>query len=533
MTRLANRLGILAPTSPGLRRGDGLARLGAILSRRLNQVDSADYRAWCDRFVPHLFTTADGLMHADLDRLWADLRTRRGARENILGHRGASKTTRTRPLILRSSLEGWEPYILLVMDTFEQAAQQLENLKHELVDNKAIRAAYPDVAGEGPKWRDDFIVLRNGVRIDAIGTGQKVRGRTRLDRRPTLIVCDDLQNDEQVQSEAQRRKAWQWFVRALMRAGEEGVTNVVNLATTLHPDAIACRLETHGGWQTRRYPAIVRWPERMDLWEQWEQVYVDALNADREAEATAFYEAHRVDMEAGAELQWPARFPLLGLMQARTLGHAAFESEMQCNPIDPETCEFEASYFEGVMVDEWPPADAMDLRVVSIDPSKGKKTKQGDYIARVKLGRERTTGLLIVEARLYHGTARQIVDDGIDTWLEFKPDALGIESDVFQSLFLDVFELVCTERKITMAVTEMPTAGVSKPVRIRRLDPYFARRRFRFVDSPGTRMLLDQLRFFPAADHDDGPDALEQALRLAIMIDHAKAPDPPGAESEQ
>lgn len=519
MTRLASRLGILSPTGPRLHRGDGLASLAAALSRRLDRIDDLDYAGWCRRFVPHLFTSPDGLMHLDLDRLWSELRTRPGAKENILGHRGASKTTRTRPLILRSALEGWEPYILLVMDTFEQAAQQLENIKHELENNAAIRRAYPDVAGEGPKWRDDFIVLRNGVRIDALGTGQKVRGRVRLERRPTLIVCDDLQNDEQVQSEAQRRKNWSWFTRALVRAGEEGVTNIVNLATTLHPDAISCRLEKQGGWRTRRYPAIVRWPERMDLWEQWEQIYANSENQDREAQATAFYSEHHDAMHAGAVLQWDARFPLLGLMQARSLGHAAFESEMQCNPIDPETCEFEARYFEGVTVDEMP--TDLDLKVVAIDPSKGKNTKQGDYVARVKLGRQARTGLLYVDARLYHATSRAIVDDGIDAWLEWRPHALGVETDVFQDLFIDVFELVTIERKVTMAVTEMPTGGVSKPVRIRRLDPYFARRRFRFVDSPGTRILLDQLRYFPAADHDDGPDALEQALRLAIMIDNA------------
>jgi hypothetical protein len=33
--------------------------------------------------------------------------------------------------------------------------------------------------------------------------------------------------------------------------------------------------------------------------------------------------------------------------------------------------------------------------------------------------------------------------------------------------------------------------------------------------SPGTQMLLNQLKDFPLGDHDDGPDAFEMALRLA------------------
>jgi hypothetical protein len=53
-------------------------------------------------------------------------------------------------------------------------------------------------------------------------------------------------------------------------------------------------------------------------------------------------------------------------------------------------------------------------------------------------------------------------------------------------------------------------------VRIRRLGPHLSARRMKFKDkSPGTKLLVDQLREFPIGDHDDGPDALEMAMRLA------------------
>jgi hypothetical protein len=46
-----------------------------------------------------------------------------------------------------------------------------------------------------------------------------------------------------------------------------------------------------------------------------------------------------------------------------------------------------------------------------------------------------------------------------------------------------------------------------------------ASRRLRFkADSPSTRLLVEQLMQFPIADHDDGPDALEMAFRLANQI---------------
>jgi predicted phage terminase large subunit-like protein len=59
----------------------------------------------------------------------------------------------------------------------------------------------------------------------------------------------------------------------------------------------------------------------------------------------------------------------------------------------------------------------------------------------------------------------------------------------------------------------------NKRVRIRRLGPLLAARRVRLkANCPSTKLLLHQLQEFPIAEHDDGPDALEMALRLAAEL---------------
>jgi hypothetical protein len=35
---------------------------------------------------------------------------------------------------------------------------------------------------------------------------------------------------------------------------------------------------------------------------------------------------------------------------------------------------------------------------------------------------------------------------------------------------------------------------------------------------PSTRLLVDQIKDFPVGEHDDGPDALEMAIRLAAAM---------------
>jgi phage terminase large subunit-like protein len=50
------------------------------------------------------------------------------------------------------------------------------------------------------------------------------------------------------------------------------------------------------------------------------------------------------------------------------------------------------------------------------------------------------------------------------------------------------------------------------------------------ANSPGARLLVRQLRDFPNADHDDGPDALEMAVRLAREL--SRPPPGPAMEFE-
>jgi predicted phage terminase large subunit-like protein len=64
---------------------------------------------------------------------------------------------------------------------------------------------------------------------------------------------------------------------------------------------------------------------------------------------------------------------------------------------------------------------------------------------------------------------------------------------------------------------------VGKNIRIRRLGPYLGQKQIRFKsNSPGTKLLVDQLRDFPVSQHDDGPDSLEMALRVMIDIHNGR-----------
>ena len=89
-----------------------------------------------------------------------------------------------------------------------------------------------------------------------------------------------------------------------MKAGTAR-TNVLNLATALHREALAMELHRSPGWTSRIFKAIRRWPDNMSLWQQWEAIYTDLSQAALPAGRPRFYEQHQQAMDAGAMVLWP------------------------------------------------------------------------------------------------------------------------------------------------------------------------------------------------------------------------------------
>ena len=131
--------------------------------------------------------------------------------------------------------------------------------------------------------------------------------------------------------------------------------------------------------------------------------------------------------------------------------------------------------------------------------------------------------MIYVEADLARRPTPQMVADGVALCRRFRPDAFGVEANQFQELLCDELAAEFARQGMAYIVPAAIHNHVNKLVRIRRLGPYLSRRRLRFLaSSPSTQLLVDQLRDFPAGAHDDGPDALEMALRLAEDVWHGR-----------
>lgn len=477
---------------------------------------------WAQQYVPHYFEFPPSKLHIWLSERLSKLHKARGAKIWIIAPRGAAKSTWITFLYpLWAVCHGTETYIVIAADTLDQAQRYLAGIKEELTSNLALKAAYPKSWGEGPLWQKEGCVTANDVRIDAVGTGKALRGRRDKSSRPSLVLVDDPEGDEAVFSALIRKRTRDWWERTVLKVGDHR-TNYIAAGTVLHRECLVNHIAVNPLFYGQRFRSIGVYPRALDLWAAWEELLRDHRDPARLETAREFYESHRSDMEDGAEVLWPEREPLYELMSQRAAGRVAFECEKQNNPTDPSAVEFPEDYFEpdGSGNEIWfggtlDPGDVV-LSTLFLDPSKGKETKVGDYASYV-LAQLARNGLVYVTAWLGYEPIDQLIQRGVNLALRFQPDAFGMEVNNFQELFAR--ELFRAVKEAELALTISPVVNtVKKEIRIRKLDPWLSQRRLRFRDDDHGRLLVDQTRDFPVGDHDDGPDALEGALRLLQVL---------------
>lgn len=484
--------------------------------RRARVLSSDGFEFFATTYFPHYLTKKPSRLHK---HLFADLPAmlttdagpgRKGHRKLKIAPRGSAKSTlSTQIFTLWCALRLSKRFIIIAMDTYEQAALMVEAIKVEIESNPRIAYDFPEFAGAGRRWREGEIVTRNDVMILGAGARQALRGKRFGPHRPDLVILDDIENDINVESPAYRSKLQAWVEKTVLKLGPaDGSLDVVVVGTVLHYDAVLVRLSKAPGWDVQHFRAVERFPDRMDLWDQWQELF---LNQGEDG-AHAFYDANRLAMEHGAIVNWPEYEPLYTLMVERASSETAFMSEKQGEPIS------EDSPFRSITF--WVQQVRNVVHFAAVDPSLGKKGttlkkgNKGDPSAIIIGAFDRLEGRLdVLAASIARRLPDVIIADMIALAREYQPALWFVESVQFQEFFRTEAMKEAARKGVSLpCIPVMPIAD--KALRIQRLQPPMAAGLIRLHTTQTT--LLEQLHQWPNGAHDDGPDALEMLWSGAL-----------------
>jgi predicted phage terminase large subunit-like protein len=489
----------------------------AIAERRRKVFDATTgFAYFSTTYFPHYGKAEPSVLHTYLhQRLPQVIHAATGQRDAIAAPRGEAKSTEvSMKFVLYCLVTEAKWYPIIVMDAFEQACEMLEAIKAELEANPRLQGDFPEACGQGKVWRAGVIVTPAGRKVEAFGSAKKIRGRRHGPHRPDLAVMDDIENDENVTTPAQRDKLQRFVTKGVLNLGPpDDSMDAIIIGTVLHYDSVLARFLKNPLWNRKVFKAIIQWPDRMDLWEQFEELLLNADNPQAgEAAAMALYNGQRAAMDKGAQVSWPAVRPLVKLMIKRAReGHDAFDSEQQNDPTSGEDAPFANSIrFWVNRLNEW-------VFYGACDPSMG-RTGRGDAkrdpSAIGVAGWNRETGIMdMVAATIRKRTPDRIISDIIESQREWKCIVWGFEAVQFQEFART--ELVKRSAQLGVPVPARALVPISdKDLRILTLQPHMANGLIRF--HPALTTLIDMFKHWPKADHDDGPDMVSMLWMLCV-----------------
>ena len=486
-------------------------------------------------YLPHYFSRKSPYFHEELDKMWTDgvmkglnplesskvIARMDGSHQAIAAPRGHAKSTNfTFKDSMHAVLYQYKHYEIILSDSSEQAEGFLDDIKTELEDNPRIIEDFGQLKSD-KAWNSKIILTRTDVKVEANGSGKKIRGRRHRNWRPDLIVLDDIENDENVNTPEQRRKLKSWFDKAVSKAGDT-YTDIMYIGTILHYDSLLSRVLVNPTYKTQKYRAVISFAKNTKLWEEWESIYVNLFDENHKMNALTFYQANEKEMLEGAEVLWEEKNPYYKLMETRlSEGEASFNSELQNDPIDPENADFNEEwldYYEPELMDFSKPNY---LLVGANDPSLG-KNKKSDTSSIIDLALDLNSGYMyIVGASVERRKPDAIIDDVIETHRRYKRDLhkgyyrFGVETVQFQYFFKDVMAAKALEAGEYIPIEEIQSIA-NKELRIRSLQPFVKNKWIKF--SREHKELIKQLTEFPMGAHDDAPDGLQMAVSLAQSV---------------
>lgn len=487
-------------------------------------------------YFPHYFSRPSPEFHRELDAIWQqgvlkgryplnsqiakEISRLPGCRRAVAAPRGHAKsTTLTFKGTMHAVLYGYKHYPIILSDSSDQAEGFLENIRVEFEENGLIQEDFGNL--QGKVWRNNVILTSTNIKVEAIGSGKKIRGRKHRNWRPDLLVLDDIENDENVRTPEQRTKLSNWFNKAVSKAGDD-YTDIIYIGTLLHYDSLLAHTLTNTGYKSIKYKAVLAFSDAEELWKQWEDIYTDLSNETHQEDAKEFFEAHREEMLAGTQVLWEEKLSYYDLMKMRIdEGEAAFNSEEQNEPINPDDCLFQEEWFDYYNEAEIDFKDRNFVFYGFVDPSLG-KTKHSDFSAIITLAKHKVSGYMYVfDADIERRHPDRIIEDILEKERRLRRDygrgykKFGCETVQFQWFLKEELVKASARAGLYLPVEEVPQT-TDKVLRIQTMQPDVKNKYIKF--NRRHKRLLEQMIQFPMGAHDDGPDALEGCRTLAKKI---------------
>ena len=414
---------------------------------------------------------------------------------NILSFRGSAKSTIASyflPMwkVCTASGKGDSPYILIVSESQGQAKNFLDRIKSDLNDNPKIKYYFGDLGERTAKrWQSDDIILANGSRIKAMGTGQKPRGVITKHTRPSMIILDDIESESNGSTPEARHDNRLWITNAIEPClTPDGKT--VMIGTVIADDCLMMVAKASSQWTTLEYAILTEegkpiWEDRYDMkWIEAKKAYfAEMMNA------SGFYQEY--------------------MNQPQSPEDAPFKQEF-FQYHDMELVKKEGkNYLQGKGSSELIPCYV----TAGVDLASSLNVK-ADFTVFITMAHTLGNKHYVIDVTRFKADPAYHPDRFVDYFLKYRHDCVAIESIAYQDTMRMSVRRICEEKGIYIPGLEVGLKQrSSKSERILSLVPIIANKRF-FIKA-SMIVYLREFLSYPRGAHDDQIDATWNSMTKA------------------
>lgn len=447
---------------------------------------AVDLLYFCQTYLPHYFTADFGDFHEE----WEGLTEIRDECVFVAAPREHAKSTFfTFAVPIRNICFKLRWFQLIISDTNDQATGFTVAIRTELEGNPRLSHDFGSLQSPFGRrtvtWKKNDFVSGNGVRVLARGHGEKVRGLKHGQHRPDYAVVDDFENDQNVENPVMVENGLKWLKRAVIGSMGAGYTFIM-IGNMFHPKSVLAQFIA-----TKN--------------DDGEPLYVSRIYR-------AWLDFGKLDQRP----LWPALWPPERLEKKRQqMGSVDFNAEMM-NLTGAENSPFPERWFDEHGYYEPEEIAGKTLECAHfVDPS-AKNGEANDFKAIITVGKDPATmTFYCLHSWIRHASPGDMFAAAYRQHDEF-PAPVGIEENMLQDFLHEAIQAYAVKAGRFLPWRPV-THSTNKEGRIIGTLSYlveYGKLKFRKHHSDQD-LLVEQLIYILNKNvHDDGPDALEGAVKL-------------------
>ncbi len=380
---------------------------------------------------------------------WSDMLLKETGNMAIQGFRESGKSQyvlRSLPLYCLTYPSKKRDYIVLIKNNATLAEKKLKEIEEEYKTNGLISANKAQIKEQSSSVFSVDVKNSKGeiinVRIEAYGKGSSIRGLSNKERRPKLVICDDLQDRDEMKGMSVPEDDWRWFMSDVYFLGK--TSRIFLIGNNLGEKCIIERILS----------------SKDDL--NYKTFRVSSIKTTEEGETSA----------------WPAKFKLEDIYKQREIFRRQglldiWQEEKMCVATSEETKTFKKAdrkYYVSNIVEKIRQSCTV---TATLDPASSKEVTAA-FRAIVVKGIDKDNHWFVLDVLYGRWQSDELIDKMFEAVIKWHFQDFGIEKGMFKQVIEPFIfkEMAKRNQFFNIVPIEHAKAG-SKLERVKMLAPRY------------------------------------------------------------